>query len=119
MVMFSRPIQQTLSGKDWKAISWGSQSWTATHCQCFCMIQRNKNEGLEEAVLALRKEDRVLIAKRVERKRYRSTIRRIREERYGREWDGEDNDGKEYGSRKKARRTGSFRKVDETEIIPQ
>ena len=35
----------------------------------FVQIQRNKNEGLEEAVLALRKEDRVLFAKRIERKR--------------------------------------------------
>eukprot|EP00957_Ditylum_brightwellii_P161667 12309090-Ditylum_brightwellii.AAC.1 len=69
-------------------------------------IQRNKNEGLEKAVLALRKEDQVLIAKRVERKRYRLTIRRMREERYGREWDGDDDDAREYGSRKKARRTG-------------
>eukprot|EP00957_Ditylum_brightwellii_P141188 10757017-Ditylum_brightwellii.AAC.1 len=43
----------------------------------------------------------------------------MREERYGREWDGEDSDGREDGSRKKARRTGSFFKVDETEISPQ
>eukprot|EP00957_Ditylum_brightwellii_P192240 14633357-Ditylum_brightwellii.AAC.1 len=43
----------------------------------------------------------------------------MREERFGREWDGEDDNGREYGSRKKARRTGSFCKVDETEISPQ
>eukprot|EP00957_Ditylum_brightwellii_P176663 13455781-Ditylum_brightwellii.AAC.1 len=43
----------------------------------------------------------------------------MREERYGREWDGGDEDGREYGSRKKARRIGSFWKVDETEISPQ
>eukprot|EP00957_Ditylum_brightwellii_P114424 8723707-Ditylum_brightwellii.AAC.2 len=43
----------------------------------------------------------------------------MREERYKREWDRDDDDGREYGSRKKARRLGSFRKVDETEISPQ
>eukprot|EP00957_Ditylum_brightwellii_P174101 13256129-Ditylum_brightwellii.AAC.1 len=77
---------------------------TDTDFSTFVQIQRNKNEGLEEAVLALRKEDRVLFAKRIERKRYRSMIRRIREEIYGREWDGDDNDGRKYGSRKKAMR---------------
>ena len=61
----------------------------------------------------------MLIAKRVERKRYRSMIRRMREERYGRGWDGDNDDGIEYGSRKKARRIGSFWKVDETELSPQ
>ena len=60
----------------------------------------------------------MLIAQKIERKRYRSTIRRMREQRYGREWDGDNNDGREYGSRKKARRIGSFWKVDETEISP-
>eukprot|EP00957_Ditylum_brightwellii_P167120 12722123-Ditylum_brightwellii.AAC.1 len=44
-------------------------------------------------------------------KRYRSTIRRMREERYGREWDGDDNDGREHGLRTKARRLGSFWKI--------
>eukprot|EP00957_Ditylum_brightwellii_P156248 11892651-Ditylum_brightwellii.AAC.1 len=43
----------------------------------------------------------------------------MREERYGREWDGDDDDGRKYGSRKKARGTGSFWKVDETKISPQ
>eukprot|EP00957_Ditylum_brightwellii_P054749 4148349-Ditylum_brightwellii.AAC.1 len=60
----------------------------------FMQIQKNKNEGLEEAVLTLRKKDRVPFAKRIERKR-------------------------EYGLRKKARRIGSFWKVDETELSPQ
>ena len=54
----------------------------------------------------------------IERKRYRSTIRRMRDERFGREWGGDDEDGREYGLRKKARRIGSFWKVDETEISP-
>eukprot|EP00957_Ditylum_brightwellii_P175502 13362326-Ditylum_brightwellii.AAC.1 len=43
----------------------------------------------------------------------------MRDERYRREWDGDDEDGREYGSRKKTRRIGSFQKVDETEISPQ
>eukprot|EP00957_Ditylum_brightwellii_P132172 10078255-Ditylum_brightwellii.AAC.1 len=43
----------------------------------------------------------------------------MREERYGREWDGDNDDGREYGSRKKARRIGSFGGVDETEISYQ
>ena len=40
-------------------------------------VQKNKNKGLEDAVLALRKEDQVKIAKRIESKKYRSTIRRM------------------------------------------
>eukprot|EP00957_Ditylum_brightwellii_P063595 4827666-Ditylum_brightwellii.AAC.1 len=43
----------------------------------------------------------------------------MRKERHGREWDEDDNDGREYGSRKKARRLGSVWKVNETEISPQ
>jgi hypothetical protein len=82
-------------------------------------IQRNKNEGLEEAALASRKEDQVMFVKKIERKRYRSTIRKIREKRYGIECDGDDNDGRKYGSKKKARRLGRFWKVDETEISVQ
>eukprot|EP00957_Ditylum_brightwellii_P025389 1920363-Ditylum_brightwellii.AAC.1 len=43
----------------------------------------------------------------------------MREERYGREWDEDNYDDREYGSRKKARRLGSFWKVYETEINHQ
>eukprot|EP00957_Ditylum_brightwellii_P009284 702452-Ditylum_brightwellii.AAC.1 len=73
MVMFSRPKQQILSGKGWK-------------------IQRNKNEEIEKAVLELRKEHQVLVAERIERKGYRSMIQRMMEYRFGRNWDGDDDD---------------------------
>eukprot|EP00957_Ditylum_brightwellii_P041608 3151245-Ditylum_brightwellii.AAC.1 len=43
----------------------------------------------------------------------------MREERYGGKWDEDDDYYREYGSGKKARRLGTFWKVNKTEISHQ
>ena len=45
--------------------------------ETFVMIQRSKGETLDETILALRKYDRELSAKRVEKRKLKSTVRRM------------------------------------------
>ena len=48
--------------------------------ETFVKFQRSKNEGLMDAIVALRKEDRELSEKRAHNRRFKNKLRRMREE---------------------------------------
>eukprot|EP00957_Ditylum_brightwellii_P004342 329868-Ditylum_brightwellii.AAC.1 len=67
------------------------------------MIQRSKNKSLDDAVLALRKHECKLNKKRIKKKKFKNTIRRMLDNKeITFDWDGDE---RSFGPTKKARRT--------------
>ena len=62
------------------AISMFLQGITDPDFETFVKIQRSKNESLMNAIVALRKEDRELLEKRANNRRFKNKLQRMREE---------------------------------------